>query len=219
MLHSFLSKHWRKFLFPLIVVSVILAILFTPRGREEKEPIVLSEHTPFLENEKIDPENNEPETVSDETSSMLIVDVRGAVLHPGVYALENDDRLIDAINAAGGYLDDADTKLINHAQKLADEMLIYIPLEGEELAETAATTEIPTAVTTPSSSSESDTVNLNTASEAELMTLSGVGPAKAEAIIQHREEQGKFQVKEDLMNISGFGQKTFEKLEPHISVQ
>lgn len=223
MLHSFLSKHWRKFLFPLIVVSVILAILFTPRGREEKEPIVLSEATPFLESndEKIDSEDhqNELEAASDEVSSMLIVDVRGAVLHPGVYALEDDDRLIDAINAAGGYIESADTKLINHAQKLADEMLIYIPVEGEEITETAARAEVPPTVSSPSSLSESDTVNLNTASEAELMTLSGVGPAKAAAIIQHREEHGKFQSKEDLMNISGFGQKTFEKLEAHISVE
>ncbi len=219
---SLLSKHWRKFIFPLIVISAILAILFIPRGREDKEPIILSEQTPFLDNihEEIDPEeDSEASEAIEEPSSILIVDVSGAVLHPGVYALEEDDRLIDAINAAGGYEEDADTRLINHAQKLVDEMLIYIPTEGEEMMETAAAIDTPSTVSSPNHSAESDTVNLNTASEAELMTLSGVGPAKAEAIIQYREEQGPFKTEEDLMNISGIGQKTFEKLEPHISVK
>lgn len=220
MFHSLLSKHWRKLLFPLIIISAILAILSIPRGREEKEPIVLSEQIPFLEdsNEEIEPVDDQE--AHEEVSTIIIVDVRGAVAHPGVYALEDDDRLIDAINAAGGYVEGADTRLINHAQKLADEMLIYIPTEGEEELEAGTATEVQSTVTMPhASSSESDTVNLNTATEVELMTLSGVGPAKAEAIIQYREEHGSFQTEEDLMNISGFGQKTFEKLQPHISVK
>lgn len=216
---SLLSKHWRKIIFPLIVISAILAILFVPRGREEEKPINLSEQTPFLNrvSDELDAEEEADEVV--EETAVLIVDVSGAVVHPGVYVLEDGDRLIDAINAAGGYVEGADTRLVNHAQKLADEMLIYIPTEGEEVVETGAA-EVPATVTTPGShSEESDTVNLNTATEAELMTLSGIGPAKAAAIIQYREEQGLFKVEEDLMNISGIGQKTFEKLQPHIAVK
>ena len=64
---------------------------------------------------------------------IIVVDVKGAVRHPGVYTMQEGDRLIDAINAAGGYLPDADSRMLNHAMKLTDEFVIYVPVEGEEV--------------------------------------------------------------------------------------
>lgn len=209
---SFVSDHWRKLLFPLFAVMAMLVFLFIPRGQVSQEGLVFDEQIPIQENlvEAISEDEK-----ADVLPVVFIVDVKGAVVHPGVYTLEEGDRLIDAINAAGGYLAEADTRLINHALKLSDEMLIYIPVLGEEPIE-----EHTVIQTTEATSADSGgKVNINTASESELTTLNGIGPAKAAAIIQYREEQGLFQSPEDLMQISGIGQKTFEKLQSEITVK
>lgn len=212
LLLSFISDHWRRFLFPLIALVAILAFMFIPRGQAENELVLLGEKIPIQENiiEEVVEEQEESSPV------ILIVDVQGAVNHPGVYTLEEGDRLIDAIEAAGGYLVDAETRQVNHALKLVDEMLIYIPLKGEEPVEEDM------MVSDIGSSPENDSggkVNINTATESELTTLPGIGPAKAAAIIQHREEQGPFQTTEALTSVSGIGQKTFENLQQDIIVK
>lgn len=217
---SFVSDHWRKFLFPLAAVAVVVALLFIPRGQADHETIIMSDQNSFstLLDDSLE---KVPELPSEEVTQMpaipldIIVDVKGAVRHPGVYTMKDGDRLIDAINAAGGYLPDANSKMINHAMKLTDEFFIYIPEEGEEM------TEMPlTVVQSPLSNSTEDAkVNINTATESELMTISGIGPSKAEAIIRYREEHGLFSSIESLTEVSGIGQKTFEKLEHSITIQ
>lgn len=208
--HTFVSDNWRKLLFPLTAIAVILAFLFIPRGQADESAIDLSEQIPFSE---IIEEEIEENDVKDFVQEILVVDVKGAVRHPGVYTLEDGDRLIDAINAAGGYLPEAETRQVNHALKLSDELLIYIPAEGEELQDTEA------KVSLADSSPDDDLININTANESELTTISGIGPAKAQSIIQYREENGPFQSTDELMNISGIGQKTFEKLAHQIKVK
>ncbi|BAQ11509.1 competence protein ComEA [Bacillus sp. OxB-1] len=144
----------------------------------------------------------------------IIVDVKGAVRYPGVYALEEGDRLIDAIQAAGGYLADADTRLLNHAMKLADEAVIYVPAQGETLEDMP----IFQAMEAPGQQDEGK-VNINTADEQALMTIPGIGPAKAAAIVQYRTDHGSFQTVEAIMEVTGIGKKTFENLEPYIKVK
>lgn len=210
---SFVSDHWRKCLFPLIAVVAVLVFLFIPRGQAQQETDFFDEQIPFEENEVEDVLTADE---IEEIPALFVVDVQGAVLHPGVYTLEEDARLIDAIQAAGGYVVEADTRLVNHALKLSDELLIYIPVVGEAPVEENTVMQSPTS---QSAESGGGAVNINTASESELTTLNGIGPAKAAAIIQHREEQGAFQSPEDLMKISGIGQKTFEKLQSEITVK
>lgn len=95
-------------------------------------------------------------------------------------------------------------------------MVIYIPVEGEELSETViAGTNSNTANI---SKDEEGKINLNQATKEELMTLSGVGEKKAEKIIEYREENGSFKTIEDLKNVNGFGEKSFESLEKCISI-
>lgn len=153
--------------------------------------------------------------------AQVLVDVKGAVLHPGVYALKEEQRIIDAVKLAGGYLTDADTQLINHAQKVQDEMVIYIPVKGEKLDEvTSGFISMPTAEpSTGGTSTKDGKVNLNKADEAALTTLSGIGPSKAQSIIAYREENGGFQTIEDLKKVTGIGDKTYEKLKDSISVK
>lgn len=147
----------------------------------------------------------------------VLVDVKGAVKYPGVYELTTEHRIVDAIEQAGGYNDHANPNAINHAQKLQDEMVIYIPLVGEEI-EPIENFGI-TAGASSAQESSSGKVNLNKAEEAELTSLPGVGPSKAQAIIAYRQENGGFKTIEDLKKVSGIGDKTFEKLKDSIYIK
>ncbi|MCC3647602.1 helix-hairpin-helix domain-containing protein [Cytobacillus oceanisediminis] len=141
-------------------------------------------------------------------------DIKGAVEKPGVYEAEEGERVIDLLEKAGGLTEKADRTKINFALKITDEMVIYVPKEGEILEETragAGNGEVK-------GQQDSGKVNLNGADETELQTLPGIGPSKAAAIIEHRDTNGPFKDIEDLKLISGIGEKTFEKLKEHISV-
>ncbi|MFX3674445.1 MAG: helix-hairpin-helix domain-containing protein [Paenisporosarcina sp.] len=142
----------------------------------------------------------------------VVVDIKGQVVSPGVYTLSNESRVLDAIKRAGGLLPSADSKVLNLAAKLSDEMVLYIPEIGE----------IPPVVEgsfpTKNTSKESSLVNINTAEETELMSLPGIGPSKAKAIISYREDKGPFNSIEDMKNVTGIGDRTFESLQEFITV-
>ncbi|MGE7919535.1 helix-hairpin-helix domain-containing protein [Viridibacillus sp. NPDC093762] len=175
--------------------------------------------------EPLNKEQHESQGIIADTS--IIVDVKGAVKNPGVYSLSADSRVIDAILLAEGYSKNADSVSINHAQRLQDEMVIYVPKIGEEPSEIQEIASVQQSTTTPftqsgsggQTGSQSDKVNLNTADEAALMTLNGVGPSKAKAILSYRDDSGPFKMIEDLKNVSGIGDKTFENLRDFITVQ
>lgn len=150
------------------------------------------------------------ETIEYVEDPIVFVEVKGAVMKPGVYELSDGDRVLKAIEMAGGYIESSNSKHINHAERVKDEMVIYIPKEDEEVEESPLAT---------NGSSQSALVNINNADATVLTTLPGIGVAKAEAIIAHREQSGAFKDKQDLTKVSGIGQKTFEKLEPLITVK
>ena len=149
------------------------------------------------------------------TEKPIIIHVTGAVPRPGVYALAQGSRVQDAISAAGGFLADAEKGGINLARALEDGEQLDIPyVEG---ASPVIGTEVPPfALTEPSSSSE--LVNINTASQAELESLPGIGPTTAQKIIQHREQNGPFVSTEDIINVSGIGPGTYERIKNLITV-
>lgn len=157
-------------------------------------------------------ENTVEEVVAEEEVQRIMVDVKGAVNSQGVHELQQGDRVKDAIDLAGGVTEYADEVQINYAQLLEDEMLIYVPKIGEISEQVALTN------STSSNSSSSETVNINKATAEELQQLTGVGPSKAEAIIQYREENGGFKVIEDIQNVTGIGEKSFEKIKDEITV-
>ncbi|WP_172369324.1 helix-hairpin-helix domain-containing protein [Sporosarcina jiandibaonis] len=210
---SFVSDNWRKFLFPMAAIAVIVAFLLIPHGQADKGQLVLSEQNPLNEVNNADIEDSKEEKEAELLPAVIMIDVKGAVRHPGVYTMEAGSRVIDAINAAGGYLPDADSRLLNHAMKLTDELLIYIPLVGEELLESEIS-----LISQQNPQNNDGLVNINTADESLLMTINGIGPAKASAIINHRDEHGPFSSPESIMDVSGIGKKTFEKLEHQIKV-
>ncbi|MGK3947343.1 helix-hairpin-helix domain-containing protein [Microbacterium sp. K2] len=128
------------------------------------------------------------------SSGELYVHVLGAVTSPGLYVLDLDSRLVDAVAAAGGTTDDADLTAINLARVLSDGEQIIVPVIGAA-AETGGTTP------------GDDRVDLNTADQAALEGLPRIGPALAERIITWREENGRFASVEDLLAVPGIGEK------------
>lgn len=150
------------------------------------------------------------ESTTQET--VIFVDVKGAVKNPGVYQMKVGDRVKDALDAAGGLTEEADSQKVNLAKRLEDQMVIVVPKVGEEAEE------IPAGVTSKEEAKEGK-VNINTATVEELKTLKGVGEKKAEAIIEYRKKNGSFQTKEDLMKVRGIGKKLFESFQERIVTQ
>jgi competence protein ComEA len=156
------------------------------------------------------------------TPGPIMVYVNGHVVAPDVYELPPDGRVGDAVEAAGGWADDADTAVVNLAQPLVDGMQIYVP------SETETTAVPPPVVTEPNTSTRSGTsidvtdsnglVNINTASLEELDALPGVGPSTAQKILNYRDEYGRFNTIEELMNVSGIGEAKFGSVKDLITV-
>lgn len=140
---------------------------------------------------------------------VIVVHVDGAVVSPGVYELPVGARVNDATLAAGGLAEGADTSGLNLAATLFDGDKVHVPVEGEGAANAASALPEP---------SEPELVNINTADVAELDELPGVGESTAEAIIEDRERNGPFTTIEDIMRVSGIGEKKFEKLVGRICV-
>lgn len=149
-------------------------------------------------------QENTIEEKSEKKDELLIVHVSGSVKRAGVYQLEKDKRIIDAIEKAGGMLEEADSDALNLAEKIKDGMKIYVPKKGEK----------PTTSTNLKSQSY---IDLNLAEKEELMTLPGVGEKTADKIIAYREAQ-PFEKVEDLLKVSGFGKKKMEALKGLIAV-
>ena len=144
--------------------------------------------------------------------TVIFVDIKGAVKNPGVYQMKVGDRVKDALEAAGGLTEEADSQKVNLAKRLEDQMVIVVPKVGEEAEE------IPAGETRKEATKEGK-VNINTATVEELKTLKGVGEKKAEAIIEYRKKNGSFQTKEDLMKVRGIGKKLFESFQERIVTQ
>ncbi|HEY0607486.1 MAG TPA: ComEA family DNA-binding protein [Herpetosiphonaceae bacterium] len=138
------------------------------------------------------------------------VDVIGAVQQPGVYYLESPARIVDAIEASGGFAPDADREKINLASHLTDGQQIRVPRVGEsaqpELAEASA------------ADSVDGTVDINQADAATLDSLDGIGPATAEAIVEYRTTSGPFKRIEDIQDVKGIGPALFNNIKDHITV-
>jgi len=150
--------------------------------------------------------------VSTTQETVIFVDIKGEVKKPGVYQMKAGDRVKDALDAAGGLTEEADSQKVNLAKRLEDQMVIVVPKVGEEAEE------IPAGETRNEATKEGK-VNINTATVEELKTLKGVGEKKAEAIIEYRKKNGSFQTKEDLMKVRGIGKKLFESFEERIVTQ
>ena len=166
------------------------------------------------------PENNTAEDrrdVGNSEKSGIYVYICGEVINPGVYELSGDSRIYEAVDAAGGFTENAARECVNLASKVSDGMQITI-YNREEAASLQADSASVGGNAGKSGTSGSGLVNLNTATKEELMTLKGIGESKAEDIIRYREKSGGFKKIEDIMKISGIKENGFQKIKDIITV-
>ena len=153
--------------------------------------------------------------------SHVVVHVDGAVANPGVYEITKDEpRVVDAVGQAGGLAGDADTSSLNLASPLQDGQKVHVPHEGEELATTSGESEsaVPPSPDARAAPAQPSLININSATAEELQALPGVGVATAAAIVEDRETHGAFTSPEDLMRVSGIGEKRFAKMKDMVCV-
>lgn len=141
----------------------------------------------------------------------IVVEIKGQVNNPNIYYLKEDSIIDDLIVAAGGLKENANTSKINRAEQLQDHQSIYIPSNEE------TQNSIEETVSEVNNQSDSNLININSASVSELDDLPGIGPSKAQAIITYREENGPFKSIEEIKNVSGIGQSSFEKIKDLIT--
>lgn len=227
----------------LVIVTIILGFLvfshFESRENSEQGELIAFQENAETEESKSDDSLAEVEI----NSSEINVDIKGAVKNPGVYKVNEDSIINDVIKLAGGLKSNASTKYTNLSKKVSNEMVITIYTTSQINQMSSPTTEICNAPTenisncqnssiveikpssnenkneTNSESTNKDNkISLNSATKEELMTLTGVGEAKAESIIEYREKNNGFKTLEELMNISGIGEKAYEKIKDNIKL-
>lgn len=152
--------------------------------------------------------------VGKKDNQIIYVDIKGAVKHPNVYKMNSSDRMIDILNKAQ-LLKTADTKQLNFSEKLIDQKLIYVPEKGENSVQQVQSQSNQFNGT---GNVNKAPINLNLATEEQLMKVPGIGPSKAKVIIDYKNQKGSFNSIDDLKNIKGFGSKTFEKLKEYFTV-
>ena len=187
----------------------------------------------IIEN-KLDKEENitlQPNEITKEESKepeYIYVDLKGAIEVPNVYKLEKGSRTIDLINEAGGLLNNANTRFINLSKELkdGDAIVIYTNEEIEEAKKSniiyvetpCVCEEVKNDACYNENNNNDSKININTATLEELMTLSGIGEAKAKSIIEYRETNGKFNNIEDIINVQGISETIFNKIKENITI-
>jgi len=148
-------------------------------------------------------------------ATTIIVDIVGAVRTPGVYDFAQGARVIDAVKAAGGFARGADMAAVNLARPLVDGEQIVVPKVGEAPAGGAAAAG---GSTVGGSAAQGGKVNINQASASDFENLPGIGPVLAQKIVDYRDQHGPFRTIQDLMKVSGIGDKKFDSLKEYVTV-
>jgi competence protein ComEA len=176
------------------------------RNRESPAPI------------EIRPPEPTPTELPTATPSPILVYISGEVVMPDVYTLPADSRIKQLIEAAGGFKADADMNAVNLAQPLADGVHVYVPAKGEPIPPGVLSSPVPQRGSSGIDlGTGGDLININTADMMELDELPGIGPVTAQKILDYRTLNGPFATIEAIMEVSGIGQGTYDKLKELIT--
>lgn len=211
-----MAKRYNRIL--LSILAVIACILF---GCEKKETVYLTrqgieEREEIPQTEEAAPSFEIQEKEKRE-EKVCMIHICGAVMHPGVYELSEESRIYQAVEAAGGFTKEAAQDYLNQAQSITDGERLYVPTI-EEVRQAMETGEIPGGFADAGADRENGLVNINTADEEELCTLSGIGSGKAKSIIDYRTQNGEFRKVEDIMQVEGIKEGLFAKIKDSITV-
>lgn len=190
----------KKAALPVTVVAALL--LFWAFGGADDEKI---RETDENLQEVSEEETGDLSSSRDYEGADIYVDISGCINEPGVYKVSEGTRLFELIEKAGGLAENADVRNLNRAEEVYDgqKVIIYSVEEGDRTEE---------------GEEETDKVNINRADSSKLQTIPGVGPATAQKIIEYRENNGRFNSIEEIKNVSGIGEKTFENMKEYITV-
>ncbi len=186
-----------------VLAVIICGMIYLSGNQRREDPEIVTESFGDTSAAGYEKETSAPE------QDAVYIHVCGEVRKPGVYTFSESPRVIDAVKAAGGFTKKADRAGINQAETVPDGTQLTIMAKGKKKAMPPDREE---------STSSGGKVNINQATREELMTLTGIGEAKADQIITYREENGKFQKIEDIMNISGIKEGVFNNIKEYIMV-
>ena len=194
---DYLSSNRRKVMRIAGIVLIVVIAVLLKAGSASKDRVII---------DSADDDNGS--VVSEAVNKEICVDISGEVINPGIYILEEGTRLYELIEKAGGLQDDADLDMINQAETVSDGQKIIIPAKTEN--------ESAGVYGDDNGNADNGLININSASKDKLMELPGVGEAIAQRIVDYR-TQNRFIRKEDIKNVSGIGDKTYEKMESLIT--
>ncbi len=187
----------------LLLLGIVLRFAL-PAGGKESPGILLNAEM----------EGDDKEAAVPEEKELIIIHITGAVREPGVYILEEGARVFEAVEKAGGQSDDADLEMINLAEPLYDGQPVYVPRKSDR-----DSLQLSNGVSQGGLRQVKESrININSAGKAQLETLPGIGAAKAQSIIDYREKNGPFKSIDDLLKVTGIGDKTLEGLGDLITV-
>ena len=217
----YLKKYYRKII--IILIPFLILMIFIQMYKNENNIVINENYTSDNETELIDNVDNHEKKLN----------IKGAVVNPGVYSFNEGERVIDAINKSGGLLENADTSVINLSKNLFDEMVIVVytvdevnEMKGKNILiqyvekECNCPTLSNDACLSNDSVKESGSskISINNASVEELTKLSGIGESKAKSIVEYRNEHGLFSSIDEILNVSGIGEALFEKIKDNITI-
>lgn len=220
-----------------LLLTIVILLLVIIKPLNNKEEIEVNSENIIAENNESeeDPVTEAPQEI---VPLLYKVDIKGAVNNPGVYTVDSNSIINDIINLAGGLKNNASTKYLNLSKKVTNEMVINIYTNYEiSQMNTPPKSECQTSketlnecknssIITPSKENtkkdepeiSSKKISINNGTKEELMTLSGIGESKANAIIEYRTTNGPFKKLEDITNVSGIGKEAFEKIKDNIEL-
>lgn len=211
-----------------IIISIIIIFIIGIYYFSIKEKDYIESDTNFSISNKTENDTNKEESESKDTKEKIIIYIAGAIKNEGVYELDENSRIADCIEKAGGLTEDANLQDINLAYMLEDGMKIYIPKNSEsnnhDNTESNATIENDKREKTvknienKNSKTQNVKININTATQTELETLPGIGSSTALKIINYRKENGKFKSIEDIKNVNGIGDSKYNKIKDMIKI-
>ena len=195
------------------VILIISVVIYFIDRNDEDEYIEVNNEIANLTEEEVLEETEETQEI--------ILHIIGAVKNPGIVKIKEGSRIVDVIEAAGGITEEADISKINLAYIVEDGQKIFVPSITDEITEETeyVTSESGDNIIVDDNEGENVMVNINKATQTELETLPGIGPAMALRIIEHREENGNFENIEEIKNVKGIGDAKYENIKNNICVK